>query len=137
MAANLTRLTHKIAIKLHLLAESLPCEVLAPGGQSGNLWIHPRSYCYFQFIMLGYVLDDRGPRVRLTAGAGNFSLHHRVQNGSGTHPASYPMGTRDSFLGVKRPGVKLTIHLHLVPRSKNYWSYTSTPPIRLYGVVLS
>jgi hypothetical protein len=23
-------------------------------------------------------------------------------------------------------GVKLTIHLHLVPRSKNEWSYTST-----------
>jgi hypothetical protein len=23
-----------------------------------------------------------------------------------------------------------------VPRSKNAWSYTSTPPIRLYGVVL-
>jgi hypothetical protein len=27
------------------------------------------------------------------AGAGNFSVHHRVQNGSGAHPASYPMGT--------------------------------------------
>jgi len=24
-------------------------------------------------------------------------------------------------------GVKLTTHLHLVPRSKNAWSYTSTP----------
>jgi hypothetical protein len=24
--------------------------------------------------------------------------------------------------------VKLTTHLHLVPRSKNKWSYTSTPP---------
>jgi len=23
-----------------------------------------------------------------------------------------------------------------VPRSKNEWSYTSTPPIRLHGVVL-
>jgi hypothetical protein len=30
-------------------------------------------------------------------------------------------------LGVKRPG--LTTHLHLVPRSKNAWSYTSNPPI--------
>jgi hypothetical protein len=28
-------------------------------------------------------------------------------------------------------------HLHLVPRSKNEWSDTSTPPIRLHGVVLS
>jgi hypothetical protein len=25
--------------------------------------------------------------------------------------------------------VKVIIHLHLVPRSKNTWSYTSTPPI--------
>jgi hypothetical protein len=33
--------------------------------------------------------------------------------------------------------MKLTTHLHLVPMSKNAWSYTSTPPIHLYGVVLS
>jgi hypothetical protein len=38
---------------------------------------------------MGYGLDDRFP-----AEAENFSLHHGVQNGSGTHPASYPMGTR-------------------------------------------
>jgi hypothetical protein len=34
-------------------------------------------------IALGYGLDDRGASVRFPAGAGNFSLHHRVQNGSG------------------------------------------------------
>jgi hypothetical protein len=50
-------------------------------------------------IALGYGLDGRGSRVRFPAGAENFSLHHRVQNGSGTHPASYPMGTRGSFPG--------------------------------------
>jgi hypothetical protein len=52
---------------------------------------------------LGYGLDDRGFRVRFPArgGAGNFSLHHRVQNGSGIHSASYPMGTRGSFPGGK------------------------------------
>jgi hypothetical protein len=33
-------------------------------------------------------------------------------------------------------GVKLITHLHLVQRSKNEWSYTFTPPIRLHGVVL-
>jgi len=32
-------------------------------------------------------------------GAGNYSLHRRVQNGFGAHPASYAVG-----LGVKRPG---------------------------------
>jgi hypothetical protein len=36
------------------------------------------------------------------AGAGNFYLHHRVQNGSGAHPA-YPMGARGFSQGVKRP----------------------------------
>jgi hypothetical protein len=55
-------------------------------------------------IALGYGLDDRGSGVRFPAGAGNFSLHHRVQNGSGAHPASYPMGTRGSFPGNKEAG---------------------------------
>jgi hypothetical protein len=41
-------------------------------------------------IVLGYGLDDRGSRVPFPAGAGNFSLHDRVQNDSGAHPASYP-----------------------------------------------
>jgi hypothetical protein len=41
-------------------------------------------------VALGYGLDGRGSRVRFLAGAGNFSLHHRFQNGSGAHPASYP-----------------------------------------------
>jgi hypothetical protein len=55
-------------------------------------------------IVLGYGLDDRDSRVPFPAGAGNFSLHHRVQNGSAAHPASYPMGTRGSFLGGKAAG---------------------------------
>jgi hypothetical protein len=52
-------------------------------------------------IVLGYRPDRRGSRVRFPAGAGNFSLHHCVQNGSGAHLASYPMGTRVSFPGGK------------------------------------
>jgi hypothetical protein len=32
-------------------------------------------------------------------------------------------------------GVRPTTHLHLVPRSKNAWSYTSTPKIGLHGMV--
>jgi hypothetical protein len=52
-------------------------------------------------IALGYGLDDRGSTVRFTAGAGNFSLRHRVQNGSEAHPISYPLGTRGSFSGGK------------------------------------
>jgi hypothetical protein len=53
------------------------------------------------FKSAGLRAGDRDFRVRFPAGAGNFSLHHRVQNGSGAHPASYPMGTRGSLLGGK------------------------------------
>jgi hypothetical protein len=55
-------------------------------------------------IALGCGLDDRGSRVQLPAETGNFSLHHRVQNGSGAHPASYSMGTRGYFPGGKAAG---------------------------------
>jgi hypothetical protein len=53
---------------------------------------------------LGYGLDDRDSRVRFPAGARNFSLHHRVQNGSGVHPAFYPVSTRGSFPEGKPAG---------------------------------
>jgi hypothetical protein len=56
-------------------------------------------------IALGYGLDDLGSRVWFPAGAGNFSLHHRVQNGSGAHPASYPVVTGALYLGGKVAGL--------------------------------
>jgi hypothetical protein len=70
----------------------------------------PPTSIYFQSrdssvgIALGYWLDDRASRVQFPATAGNFSLHRHVQNGSGAHPASYPMGTRGSFPGGKAAG---------------------------------
>jgi hypothetical protein len=69
----------------------------------------------------------RWSAFRVPAGAGNFSLHHRIQTGSGTHPASYPMGTRGSLPDGKAVGVW---NWPLTPSSaevKNTWSYTSTP----------
>jgi hypothetical protein len=55
-------------------------------------------------IALDYGLNNRGSRVRFPAGAGNFSLHHRVQNGSEAHPASCTMGTRGCFPTGKAAG---------------------------------
>jgi hypothetical protein len=55
-------------------------------------------------IALGYGVDERGSRDRFSVAAGNFSLHHRVQNGFGAHQASYSMGTRGSFRGGKTAG---------------------------------
>jgi hypothetical protein len=53
-------------------------------------------------IDLSYRLDVWGSRVRFPAG--DFSPHHRVQNSSGSHPASYPMGTGVSFSKGKAAG---------------------------------
>jgi hypothetical protein len=52
-------------------------------------------------IATSYGLDDQMNGVRFPAGAGNFSLRHRVQTGSGAHPASHPMRTGGSFTGGK------------------------------------
>jgi hypothetical protein len=61
-----------------------------------------------------------------------FSSRRRVQIGSGAHPASYPMDTE-----VKRPGREADNSSASSAEVKNAWSYTSTPPIRLHGAVLS
>jgi hypothetical protein len=56
-----------------------------------------------------------------------FSLHPRVQTGSGFHPASYPVDT-----GALSPGVKLPMReadhspTSSSTKVKNVWSYTST-----------
>jgi len=57
-----------------------------------------------------------------------------VQTGPEAHPASCTMGTR-SFPGVRcGPGMTLTPHPLLVPRSKRELSYTSTLPKGLSGL---
>jgi len=49
-------------------------------------------------------LRARPSGFRFTAGVRDFFfLIPLVQTGPGTHPASYSMGTRGSFHGVKRP----------------------------------
>jgi hypothetical protein len=65
--------------------------------------------------------------VRIPAGVGNFSLHHRVQTGSGAHPASYPVGTRGFFPGGKPAGAGSWLHLYLVPRSSMRGAISSHP----------
>jgi hypothetical protein len=64
----------------------------------------PQSHDSSVGIALGYELDDHGSRVRFPPGAGNVSPNHSVHNGSGAHPAPYPMGTRGSFSEGKAAG---------------------------------
>jgi hypothetical protein len=58
MGAEIIRMTHKIAIQLHLVAES--CTICS--SRSGNVWIHPRiSYadCVYDESSLEKVLSFR------------------------------------------------------------------------------
>jgi hypothetical protein len=56
-------------------------------------------------IVSGYGLDDRAIEVRSPAEAKDFSSNPCVQTGSGSHPASCPMGTGGPFPRAKaRPG---------------------------------
>jgi len=68
-----------------------------------SLWLVWMTKIAFK-VVTGYGLDDRCARVRFPAWAGNFSLLHRVHNGSGAHLASYPTGTGGSFPRDKATG---------------------------------
>jgi hypothetical protein len=69
-----------------------------------NMYTESKELGLLSGITLGYGLDDRGSRFRFPAGVGNFSFHHSVQNGSGAHPPSYPIGNRGCFPGDKAIG---------------------------------
>jgi hypothetical protein len=69
-----------------------------------TLWWDTKSHDSSVSLVLGYELDDWGSRVRFLVAAADFPLHYHVQTGSGAHPASCPMGTRGSSLGVKWQG---------------------------------
>jgi hypothetical protein len=58
-------------------------------------------YIWIRDSSVNMVTRLRAAGFRFPAGTGNFSLHHRVQTGSGAHLASYPMGTGGSFPGGK------------------------------------
>jgi hypothetical protein len=80
-------------------------------------------------IALGYGLDNRSSRIPFPAGAGNFSLYHSVQNGSGAHLASYPTGTRGSFLEANHSPPSIA-------EVKECVELCLHSPMRLHGVVL-
>jgi hypothetical protein len=61
-----------------------------------------------------------------------FSAH--VQAGLGAHPSYYKMGTA-SYPGVRRPGRGVDHPPHLAPRLKKEYSYTSTLPLGLRGLL--
>jgi hypothetical protein len=85
-------------------------------------------------IALGYGLDDRGFESRQGLGIFLFATASRPALGPTQLPIHWV--PRALSLGVMRPVRKAD---HPPPSSaevKNTWSYTSTLPIRLRGVVL-
>jgi hypothetical protein len=80
-------------------------------------------------------MDGKGVGVPVPAEA-RYSPVHVVQTGSGTHPASYLMGTWGSLSWDKEAGREAD---HTSPASaevKNMYIYTLTF-IHLHGVVLN
>jgi hypothetical protein len=63
-------------------------------------------------------------------------LCHRVHTISEAHSTSCPMKTGVISMGVKRPGHEAKPSRPPGTEVNNSWSYTSTSPIRLHGVVL-
>jgi hypothetical protein len=72
--------------------------------------------------------------VPVLVGVKDLSALHRIQAGSGAHPASYTMGTGPLSAGVVRK--RLTIRLHLVSWSEMVVLYLQSP-VRFYGVMFN
>jgi hypothetical protein len=68
-------------------------------------------------------------RLGISSRQGQGFFHHDVQTRSVAHPGFYPMGNRDPYsLGQSGRNVKLTAHLHIVPRLRIGRVFISTPP---------
>jgi hypothetical protein len=80
-------------------------------------------------------LDDRGFESRHGLGISFFTTASRPAVGFTDPPMQWVTGAIS--LAVKQPEVKMTTHLQSSAEVKNAWSYTSTSPILLRGVVLS
>jgi hypothetical protein len=79
---------------------SWPCLLLEPWSLARSL-VHQTA----QWLLVHSAgLRAAWSWIRVPVGDGNFFLHHRVQTGSGTHPASYSMGTRGSLPEGKAAG---------------------------------
>jgi hypothetical protein len=87
-------------------------------------------------IVTGYGLYDRGVGVRVPVGSWTFSSPQRPDRFCGS-PSLLSGGHRGLFpRGKSDRGVKLTIHLHPVPKSRIVELYLHSL-IRLHGVVLN
>jgi hypothetical protein len=83
-------------------------------------------------IVKGYELDGQSS---IPGSGKSFSLLHSVQTSSGIHPASYPIGTGDSFSEVKVGGAQSSPFTSTSHRGQECWSYMSIPAKSSWGGV--
>jgi hypothetical protein len=93
--------------------------------------------CWNRISSVSTVTRLRAGWPRFDSRKGQETFRRRVQTVSGAHPASYPMGIRCSFPEGKAAGREANHSLPSSAEVKNAQSYTSTPPVRLHGVVLN
>jgi len=121
MSAKLARLTHKIAVQLHLLAESCSIHSSRSRLPVRKLLDTPSyDFCYLvhglfndsvltpeivQGRMLWVSYHKRQIKKTQKEAIVKYLNDHSIQTGCGAHPAPYPMGTRGSFPEGKAAGV--------------------------------
>jgi hypothetical protein len=102
-------------------------------------------YCYTEWkqdihVEFCIVISKTEMEMRnIVSGRGLGILLFTTVSRTALGPTQPPIqwGTRGSFPGVKRPGCEADHSPLSSVEVKNAWSYTSTPPIRIHGVVLS
>ena len=90
-----------------------------------NCGIHACALCSVVGIATMLLAERSG--VQILAETRDFSLLRSVQIGCAAHPASYSM-IIGIFPWISSRGVKLIIHLHLVPRLKMSGAIPLYPP---------
>jgi hypothetical protein len=84
-------------------------------------------------IALGYGVNDRGFEFRQVLSIFHFTTASRPALGPTRAPIQWVPGVLS--LVVKRPGREADRSPSSSAKFKNAWSYTSTPLVRLHGVL--
>jgi hypothetical protein len=95
------------------------------------------QWYFVVYLTFSYMISDR--RLLMLDLEGHGILIFTTTSRPAVRPTQPPIQWVQEALslGVKRPFVKLTTHLHLMQRSRTRGAIPPLPPILLHGVVLS
>jgi hypothetical protein len=125
MTAKLTKLTHKIAIQLHLVAKICIICISRSRRPVWKLWIHPRTYMYmyiyvymYALCMYVYVCTRVYPKV-------SGQRHNEIRTNTHCEATQRIMAAK-----LTRLAHKIAVQLHLVAESCTIYSSCSRRPVR-------